>query len=95
MLVACLQGKAVVAVTSGANIPFDRLRVVAELAELGAGREAMLASTITGRPGSLREVLLNHGLTAAHYSHESGDLATACHLNLLGRLGPEPRKPVP
>ena len=52
----CVQGKTVVAVTSGANIPFDRLRVVAELAELGAGREAMLASTITGRPGSLREV---------------------------------------
>ena len=51
-----LQGKTVVAVTSGANIPFDRLRVVAELAELGAGREALLASTITGRPGSLREV---------------------------------------
>lgn len=48
-----------VAVTSGANIPFDRLRVVAELAELGAGREAMLASTITGRPGSLREVTLH------------------------------------
>ena len=52
----CIQGQTVVAVTSGANIPFDRLRVVAELAELGAGREAMLASTITGRPGSLREV---------------------------------------
>lgn len=35
-------GKTVVAVTSGANMNFDRLRLVAELADVGVG-EAMLA----------------------------------------------------
>ena len=31
-----MQGKAMVAVTSGANMNFDRLRLVTELADLGA-----------------------------------------------------------
>lgn len=35
-----------VCVTSGANMNFDRLRLVSELAEIGARREAMLATTI-------------------------------------------------
>ena len=41
-----------VAVTSGANINFDRLRLVSELADIGALREAMLATTIPEQPGS-------------------------------------------
>ncbi|KAK9806307.1 hypothetical protein WJX72_009564 [[Myrmecia] bisecta] len=49
-----IKGQTMVAVTSGANINFDRLRLVAELADLGAQREAMLATTITGVPGSLK-----------------------------------------
>jgi threonine dehydratase len=40
------QGETVVAVTSGANMNFDRLRLVSELAQVGARREAMLATTI-------------------------------------------------
>jgi hypothetical protein len=36
----------VVAVTSGANMNFDRLRLVSELAQVGARREAMLATSI-------------------------------------------------
>ena len=35
-----------VAVTSGANMNFDRLRLVSELAQVGARREAMLATSI-------------------------------------------------
>ncbi|KAK9904777.1 hypothetical protein WJX75_002298 [Coccomyxa subellipsoidea] len=50
-----LKGKTMVAVTSGANMNFDRLRLVTELADLGANREAMLVSRISGRPGTLRE----------------------------------------
>ncbi|CAL8464367.1 g3902 [Coccomyxa elongata] len=50
-----IKGKTMVAVTSGANMNFDRLRLVTELADLGANREAMLVSTITGRPGTLRQ----------------------------------------
>lgn len=41
-----------VAITSGANINFDRLRLVSELADIGARREAMLATTIPEQPGS-------------------------------------------
>lgn len=43
-----------VAITSGSNINFERLRLVAELAELGSNAEHMLASTISGDPGSLQ-----------------------------------------
>jgi len=42
------------AVLSGANMNFDRLRFVAERAELGEGREALLAVTIPERPGAFR-----------------------------------------
>jgi len=44
-----------VAINSGANINFDRLRHVAERAELGERREALFAVTIPERPGSFRE----------------------------------------
>ncbi len=44
-----------VAIDSGANMNFDRLRHVAERAELGEQREALLAVTIPERPGSFRE----------------------------------------
>jgi len=44
-----------VAVLSGANINFDRLRFVAERAEIGEAREALLAVTIPERPGAFRE----------------------------------------
>ncbi len=49
------RGRTLVAVTSGANMNFDRLRHVAERAELGERREAILAVTIPERPGSFRE----------------------------------------
>jgi threonine dehydratase len=42
------------AVLSGANMNFDRLRFVAERAELGEGREALLAVTIPEQPGAFR-----------------------------------------
>src|SRR5687767_2829220 len=47
-------GEHLVAVTSGANMNFDRLRFVAEEAELGEHREAVLAVTIPERPGSFK-----------------------------------------
>jgi threonine dehydratase len=46
--------KTFAAVCSGANMNFDRLRFVAERAELGEAREAVLAVTIPERPGSFR-----------------------------------------
>jgi threonine dehydratase len=44
-------GKKFVAVVSGANMNFDRLRFVAERAALGEGREALLSVDIPERPG--------------------------------------------
>jgi len=46
------RGGAFVVVNSGANMNFDRLRFVAERAELGEQREALLAVSIPERPGS-------------------------------------------
>jgi len=48
------RGKTLVAVASGANTNFDRLRFVAERAEVGEHREAVLAVTIPERRGSFR-----------------------------------------
>ncbi len=44
-----------IAILSGANMNFDRLRFVAERAELGEAREAVFAVTIPETPGAFRE----------------------------------------
>ncbi|MDQ5849636.1 MAG: threonine ammonia-lyase, biosynthetic [Pseudomonadota bacterium] len=48
------RGKTLVAIASGANTNFDRLRFIAEEAELGEQREAVVAVTIPERPGSFK-----------------------------------------
>jgi threonine dehydratase len=50
-----VRGKTLVAIASGANVNFDRLRFVAEEAELGEKREAILAVTIPEKSGSFRK----------------------------------------
>jgi threonine dehydratase len=45
-------GQSLIAILSGANINFDRLRHVAERAEFGERREALFAVQIPERPGS-------------------------------------------
>ena len=47
--------RTLVAIAGGANMNFDRLRFVAERAELGEAREAIFAVSIPERPGSFRE----------------------------------------
>jgi threonine dehydratase len=47
-----ISGESLIAIESGANINFDRLRHVAERAELGEQREALLAVEIPEEPGS-------------------------------------------
>ncbi len=49
------QGRDYVAIACGANTNFDRLGFMAERAEVGEHREAILAVTIPERPGSFRE----------------------------------------
>ncbi len=50
-----LKDKTLVTVCSGANMNFDRLRFVAERADIGEKREALLAVTIPETPGSFRK----------------------------------------
>lgn len=50
-----VRGKHFVALLSGANMNFDRLRFVSERAELGESREALFAATIPEKPGSFRQ----------------------------------------
>jgi threonine dehydratase len=49
------RNQSLVAIASGANINFDRLRFVAERAEVGEAREALLAVTIPEQRGAFRE----------------------------------------
>ncbi len=67
-----VQDKSLIAINSGANINFDRLRHVAERAELGEHREALLAVTIPERPGSFRtfcELLGHRSITEFNYRY--------------------------
>jgi threonine dehydratase len=67
--------KTLVAVTGGANMNFDRLRFVAERAELGEHREAVLAVTIPERPGSFRALcglLGKRAVTEFNYRYAPG-----------------------
>jgi threonine dehydratase len=50
------KGQTLVSLLSGANMNFDRLRFVAERAELGEAREALLAIILPERPGAFREL---------------------------------------
>ncbi|HUP91133.1 MAG TPA: threonine ammonia-lyase, biosynthetic [Solimonas sp.] len=49
------------AIVSGANVNFDRLRHIAERAELGDEAEALLAVTIPEKPGSFKQFLRQIG----------------------------------
>ncbi|WP_320664512.1 threonine ammonia-lyase, biosynthetic [Prochlorococcus sp. MIT 1223] len=51
-----LKDKDLIAIACGANMNFERLRFVAERAELGEQKESMLAIEIPEKAGSLREI---------------------------------------
>ncbi len=70
--------KRVVAINCGANMNFDRLRHVAERAEIGAQREALLAVEIPEEPGSFLKfcgVLGKRSVTEFNYRYESAQKA--------------------
>lgn len=69
---------ALVAVASGANVNFDRLRHVAERAEIGERAEALLAVTIPEVPGSYRtfiRLLGGRAITEFNYRYAAGQPA--------------------
>jgi threonine dehydratase len=78
---AAREGRAdatLVAVACGANMNFDRLRFVAERAEVGEAREAVFAVTVPEERGSFRRfcaTLDGHGVTEFNYRIADGERA--------------------
>jgi len=71
-------GKRLIAINCGANMNFDRLRHVAERAEVGAHREALLAVEIPEKPGSFLNLCRTLGarsVTEFNYRFDQQDRA--------------------
>ncbi|MDP6968485.1 MAG: threonine ammonia-lyase, biosynthetic [Gammaproteobacteria bacterium] len=71
-------GQNLVAIASGANINFDRLRHVAERAEIGEQREAIIAALIPERPGSFKafcQALGERNVTEFNYRYADAQSA--------------------
>lgn len=67
-----------VAILSGANMNFDRLRFVAERAALGEGKEALLSVSIPERPGAFAELIkavMPHAVTEFSYRYATDAVA--------------------
>jgi threonine dehydratase len=72
------KARTLVAVNSGANMNFDRLRYVAERADLGAQREALFAVEIPEAPGSfLRFCELLGRRSVTEFNYRYADLQAA------------------
>lgn len=92
-----------IALASGANMDFDRLRFVAERAALGEQKEALLSVNIPERPGAFAELVravLPHAVTEFSYRYARAESAnifmgmsvnassrTADLSNLINQLG--------
>jgi threonine dehydratase len=69
-----LEGKTLVAIDSGANTNFDRLRYISERTEIGEKREAILSVTIPERAGSFKKfcaALGKRNITEFNYRYSS------------------------
>jgi len=67
-----LDGEALVGIASGANMNFDRLRFIAERAEVGEKREAVIAVTIPEEPGAFKtfcRLMGDHNITEFNYRY--------------------------
>lgn len=65
-----LQGKTLVAINSGANTNFDRLRYISERTQIGENREAILSVQIPEQAGSFRafcDILGRRNITEFNY----------------------------
>lgn len=67
-----VRGKNLIAINSGANMNFDRLRHVSERAEIGEQREALFVATIPEKPGSFLtfcRAIGKRGITEFNYRY--------------------------
>lgn len=70
--------KTLIGIASGANMNFDRLRFIAERAEIGEKREAVLAVTIPEKPGAFKafcRLLGDHNITEFNYRYSDASEA--------------------
>ena len=73
-----IKGKELVAIFSGANVNFDRLRHIAELSALGENREALIGTTIPEKPGSFLKFCHDLGpRQITEFNYRYGDSKTA------------------
>ena len=83
-----INGQTLIAVNSGANINFDRLRHVAERVEIGESREALLAVTIPEEPGSFLRfcnTLGRRSITEFNYRYnDNGDAQVFAGVEVTG-----------
>lgn len=73
-----LHGKTLIGIASGANMNFDRLRFIAERAEIGEKREAVLAVTIPEKPGAFKtfcRLLGDRNITEFNYRYSDPKIA--------------------
>ena len=71
-------GQQLLAIVSGANTNFDRLRYISERTEIGEHREAVISVTIPEEPGSFRRfcsALGRRNITEFNYRYSSGSEA--------------------
>ncbi len=69
-----LTGQTMMALVTGSNVNFDRLRHISERTELGENREAVLAVTIDEKPGSFRQFSLALGKrNVTEFNYRYGD----------------------
>ncbi len=73
-----VRDRTLVAILSGANVNFERLRHIAERAQIGEAHEALLAVSIPERKGSFRRFCREvgkHGITEFNYRYADGEQA--------------------
>jgi threonine dehydratase len=73
-----VEGQNLIAIVSGANMNFDRLRYVSERTEIGEKREAILAVTLEEKPGSYKkfiEALSQRNITEFNYRYADAESA--------------------
>jgi len=74
-----IRNKKLIAISSGANVNFERLRYISDRFEIGERAEVILAATITDKPGILKKfcrALCKHQITEFNYRYEPDTLAT-------------------
>ncbi|KAB5584986.1 tryptophan synthase beta subunit-like PLP-dependent enzyme [Coniochaeta sp. 2T2.1] len=88
--------RSVVAITSGANMNFDRLGFVASRATVGEGREVLLAAKIPENRGSFNELvqaIMPHNVTEFAYRYASGGAANVLvGISLTGLVAHRPQE---